>query len=169
MIALALVPMFLAHLDTAQNYTWVREIRPNRHPMIDLWNRFVRAPLGSPYCASFVSWCLSRAGARFPRVRSAWSQAFRIAQSLPPYRHAARPGTILVWRRGSSGWQGHVGFALELRGDTLVTVEANTSPGERGGAQAQREGDGVYVKYRSWRRNVYAGNAFRIVAVTQVY
>lgn len=74
-----------------------------------------------------------------------------------------------MWRRGSSGWQGHVGFALELRGDTLVTVEANTSPGERGGAQAQREGDGVYVKYRSWRRNVYAGNAFRIVAVTQVY
>lgn len=169
MIGLVSAIALLAHLDTAQAYTWVRELRPNRHPMIDTWNRFTGAPLGSPYCASFVSWCLAQAQVRWPRVRSAWSQAFRVAGSLPPYRNAAKPGTIVIWRRGSSGWQGHVGFLIRLQGDVLETIEANTSPSEAGSIRVQRDGDGVYRKRRSWRRNTYQGNAFRIVALTPVY
>lgn len=168
MLAAVILALLPAHVDTAKSYTWVREVRPNRHPMIDTWNRFVGAPLGSPYCASFASWVLSRARVRAPVVRSAWSQAFRVGWSVPPSRQAMQPGSVLVWRRGSSGWQGHVGFLVRLDGDRMLTVEANTSPTERGTVRSQRDGDGVYVKTRSWKRNAFAGNAFRLVAVTHV-
>jgi len=169
-----LLPLSLAAepawLDTAQSYIGVREVAPNRGPEIDQWNRFVGAPLGSPYCAAFVSYCLARGGARRPVVRSAVALRFRIegwsrpATMVRPEQVA--PGWILVWRRGAT-WQGHVGFAERAGRQGVWTVEANTTPG-RSTPQREREGDGVFRRWRDWQRNVFAGNAFRLIAVTPV-
>ncbi|MEM4202832.1 MAG: CHAP domain-containing protein [Candidatus Methanomethylicaceae archaeon] len=154
----------IAHLDTAYRYTTVRELQPNRSPEIDAWNRFVGAPLGANYCASFVSYCLAKAQSRWPKVRTAVALHFA-KYGLPPTGNVPA-GAILVWRRGM-GWQGHVGFAVLKRGDLLYTIEANTSP--RGGlGYEQWNGNGVWLKQRSWRTNVFAGNAFRIVSVVKV-
>lgn len=158
--------MFTAAVDTASRYVGVQEEGYNRGALIDTWNRFVGAPLGSPYCSAFVSWVIYRARAvprgRFPLALQ-WS---RVHGVLPPRRSLLRPGMLIVWRRGSSGWRGHVGFCEAVRGDVITTIEANTSPpGMRSPARDEGEGDGVWRKLRSWERNAYAGNAFRIVAL----
>ena len=45
---------------------------PNRSSSIDYWNTRAGAALGSPYCASFASWCLSVDG--MPELREAGAQ-----------------------------------------------------------------------------------------------
>lgn len=147
------------HLDTARKYVGTVERGNNRGDLVDAWNRAVRAPLGSPYCASFVSHCLSRGGARSPRVRSAWSRAFVTPAAIPAAhvltgKYAVKPGDIIVWRRSATA--GHIGFASKnwVRGKG-ETIEANTSSGIAG---SQWDGGGVYTRHRTV--NLY--NHFRI-------
>lgn len=147
------------HLDTARSYIGTREHGNNRGALVDRWNRFVRAPYGSPWCAAFVSYCLSAGNARSPRVRSAWSRAFTAhpavsATAVLTGAYKVRAGDIIVWRRSATA--GHIGFALEnWKKHTGKTIEGNTSSGQGG---SQWDGGGVYIRTRS----VSPYNHFRI-------
>lgn len=163
--AAALKPATLPpHLRVALAFVGLRETTgPNRSPEIDRWNRFAGAPLGSSYCAAFVSWCLHEANVKAPRLKTAWAKNFvvkgrsRTATDVAAGRYQPQPGDIIIWTRGTGG---HVGFCQSWSGQSGRTVEANTSPG----AGSQWNGDGVYERSRS----LSPFSHFRIVAFTPV-
>ncbi len=154
-----------AHLDSATTYLGHVEHGNNRSGLIDRWNRAVGAPLGSPWCASYVAHCLAAGRARDPRVRSAWSRAYITARSIPAARvlsgaYKVRKGDIVIWRRSAT--QGHIGFAKEdWDGAKGQTIEGNTSSGKVG---SQWNGNGVYARVRT----VSLYNHFRITHFTRV-
>lgn len=123
---------------------------------IKRWLAFVGLGEGFPYCAAWASYRLSHFGvagevrsALRPAVRSARARDFLTPLSIPARdvlrgKVQVRPGTIVVWRKGTSPL-GHVGFALWWQGRCGWTIEANTRSGGRGD---QREGEGVFIRWR---------------------
>lgn len=94
------------------------EEAPNRSILIDTWNRRAGAKLGSPYCASGASWCISVDGA--PEVREASAQ--RILRIL-------RRVTLI--QAGDVGGAptgkdtGHVGIVIAQGPGEVAMVEFN--------------------------------------------
>jgi len=154
-------------IDTALNYLYVREIKPNRSPEIDMFNRSVGNPLGASYCGAFVGYDLTASGAIEPEVRSGLARNY--------YRHGfeaysagsvirginkVEKGDIIIWARGNAVY-GHTGFAFQdWDGPSGKTIEANTSP--PGGSQWN--GDGVYIK----EREIHPYSFFRIIGFSKV-
>lgn len=126
---------------------------PNRAPLIDAMNRDVGVPPGSPWCASFVSFCFRQAGEReFPF--SASSQAIRRWFEGQDW-FSNDPQELREWRGALFGWtlpggaHGHIGFVAEpivenRRVVAITTLEGNTSSRTRG-----RNGDGAYSLRRT--------------------
>jgi hypothetical protein len=54
-------------------------------------------------------------------------------------------GSIWLAKYGHTDF-GHTGVVLDIKGDTLITVEGNTSPGQTSDPSLQRAGDGIYVR-----------------------
>ncbi len=110
----------------------------------------------------------------FPAVRSAMARSFDIkkksvtAQAVLLHGHKIPAGYIVVWRRGTTGWLGHVGFVTkQVNKSTFETVEGNTTaPVMKNGGMAGKEatGDGVFEK----TREIDLTNYFRIIAFTPV-
>ena len=119
----------------------------NRGPAVEGYLGCAGFGPGYAWCAAFVSWCFLEAGEAV--TPTAWAPAW-----FPPAQTIYRQG------RGERQWLkadlfglyyqrlgriGHVGFIDTVQGDTMITVEGNTS-GDGG-----REGDGVYRRRRSVR------------------
>jgi hypothetical protein len=135
----------------AENYIGVEETAgANRHPEIDKWNTRLGLPLGSSYCAAFVSFVLDSAEVKTPAIRTGVAQQFITKQSISATKVSAGTvtipaGSLVIWKRGNT-WQGHVGITVaDWKGPTGYTIEANTSPSDAG---SQSNGDGVYRKIR---------------------
>lgn len=158
----------LPHLDTAKSYLGVKERGNNRGDLIDRWNRAVRAPLGSPWCASYVSWCCTSGRVERPGVRSAWSRAFIVSYSIPANKvltgeYTPQAGDIVIWRRSATA--GHIGFVSQTwtrKAAKGWTIEGNTSSSSKG---SQWNGGEVAQKWRS----VNPFNHFRITHFTPVF
>lgn len=153
------------HISVAAKYVGTQEQRGNRGRLIDQWNKGVHAPLGSPYCASFVSWCLSQAAVAEPAVRSASSRAFVTKRSIPilsATKHQLQAFPIIVWKRRGGG---HVGFIRREKNGWITTIEANTSSGNRG---SQWNGGGVWQRYRNLKQIASPYNVFRATHITMV-
>src|SRR5690606_26408283 len=100
--------MAIAHLPLVRQdivsracaYVGMREVPPsgNRGLEIDAWLERCGAPIGSPWCAAFASWCLSVPGQR------KWTQAG--AQALGKSMRATDrplPGDVMWFPTGP--WQ----------------------------------------------------------------
>lgn len=153
------------HLRIAESYLHVREIGNNSSPEIDQWLKYVGLNPGNPYCAAFVSFCIAEAGAREPPVKSGLARHFIRSNSIPASKvligiEQIPPGSIVVWRRGNTIF-GHVGIVKQWDKAKGITIEANTSSGERG---SQSDGDGVYIRSRT----IIPGAVFRITDFTIV-
>lgn len=152
-------------LKIALGFEGVTEVGDNRGYWIDKWNRNAKAPLGSSYCASFVTYVLDSVQAYEPTVRSALAQNFITKKSIPASKvvvgYTIPEGSIVVWKRGNTIY-GHVGFTTKhWKGATGNTIEANTSSGLRG---SQYNGDGVYQRVRT----ISPDDFFRITHFTLV-
>lgn len=153
---------------TATTYVGQTETHgANRSPIIDSMNRAVGAPLGSPYCASAVSWYLDKVGASVPQYRTAWSRAFVRSRGAVEAgqilrgEYSPRRGDVVVWKRSGAG--GHIGIVTEdWHGATGRVSEANTSAPNASGSQWN--GDGFWIRKRSINRL----SAFRITHVIPV-
>lgn len=104
---------------------------------------------GDPYCAAFVYWCGREAlGSRNPFPRSGWSPDM---VTRPDYiRGKGRPpepGDTFGIYFASKGRVAHTGFVAGRKGNSIITIEANTSPQAATG-EADRNGDGVWRKIR---------------------
>lgn len=166
----------------------------NRSPDIDRWLKALLAEpfhadgTGAPYCAAFVSFCLSEAGnVTAPRTRSAKARHFIQASSFRADFCAKslelafeecsaevdarvvlrganiRPGTLVIWKRkrDPDNSLGHIGMVTSWEGHKGKTVEGNTSSGNAG---SQADGGGVYLR----EREVKIGSWFRITDFTTV-
>lgn len=108
-----------------------------------------------PYCAAFceVAWRKGYAGRpELDKVRKMLTPgcllSFNNAAELGGNWTSKIPqvGAIGIMRKGSSS-SGHAFIVTRIEGNTLHTLEANTSPGVVDSAK-DREGDGVYFKTR---------------------
>jgi uncharacterized protein (TIGR02594 family) len=73
----------------------------------------------TPWCSSFVNWCLAATG--ITGTRSAAARSW-----LTWGRQATEEdwGAVAIFRRGS-GWQGHVGFNVGVAGSRVLCLGGN--------------------------------------------
>lgn len=96
----------------------MREDTPNRSVAIDTWNRRAGARLGSPYCASAASWCISVEGAE--EIREASAQ--QLLRMLRPV-NTIQPGDVGGAPTGK--YTGHVGIVIGQAPGEVAMVEFN--------------------------------------------
>ncbi len=153
-------------VEIASLYVNHHEDHKNRSELIDYWNVRMGVPLGSNYCATFVSFVLDSAKVIYPTLRSARAQDYITQKSIPSSRVAGGKtipaGYLAVWKRGNS-WMGHVEIVREdWSGNSGKTIGANTSPTDSGD---QRQGNGVYKKNRHIDHTAF----FRLSHFTPTY
>ena len=136
------------------------------------------APEGSPWCAAFMVYryvtAASELGEDIPDSfpRSAWCPDFaRWAKKEGLYipQVSAREDTSLV-REGdialfyfkALGRIAHCGIVTEVLPLGVWTVEGNTSPEPEDVDLVERDGDGVYRKFRNWSELGKYGGFVRI-------
>jgi len=126
----------------------VRELTgKNDGPAIKMYNATVGLPEGYSWCAAFVKWCLIKAGyGDNVKNTNAMALSFHKTDRLIKDYNQLRPGDVLTLYYVKLKRIGHTGF-FDRRINSRIyrSVEGNTN--EAG----SREGDGVYVKYRSFR------------------
>lgn len=116
----------ISHLDprrqavvaNACGFVGLQERETNRGPEIDTWLQRCGAPLGSPWCAAFASWCISVPG--LPSVREANAQA--LGRSLRPST-LILPGDVMYFRTGQH--TGHCGIVIGTGPGEAAVVEGN--------------------------------------------
>ena len=74
------------------------------------------------WCAAFVGSCLEQAGERSTRSLTARSY---LDWGVPVELPDAQTGDIVIFKRGNSSWQGHVGFLVETRGASIAVLGGN--------------------------------------------
>lgn len=113
----------------------------NRGPMVDDFNVMAGAPLGSPWCASSLTWCFRKSGV--PR-----SELPVLAASVAGWRSWARDHGRLIPKPVSRGIglyvdpdtnRGHIWMVARVVGPLMFTLEGNTNvAGSREGTRFMR-------------------------------
>lgn len=76
------------------------------------------------WCAAFVGAMLKRAGVKGTGKLNARSY---LDWGVPVDRKDAKPGDVVVFKRGNSSWQGHVAFFVKDRGALIDVLGGNQS------------------------------------------
>lgn len=142
-------------LSTALAHIGTREATgKNDGPIIEAILASTGNSKGDPYCASFCYWCYLQAGLGGIVPRSAWSPAWvsRPTWSRERGGITPRPGDPFGIYFASKGRVAHVGLVRQWGKQSLVTVEANTSPEAAAGSAADRDGGGIWSKRRLIRQ-----------------
>ncbi len=128
-------------VEIARSQLHVRETgRNNFGTEIKSYLAYTNLPEGNPYCAAFVSWVYLKAGYKQPRT--AWSPAlFPLArQTLLP-----KPADVLGIYSVKLKRIAHCGLVERRQNNWIISIEGNTN------LEGDREGDGVYRKWRHQR------------------
>lgn len=154
------------HMVIAESYVGtVEKTGKNDGPVIEHIIKKGGGRKGNPYCAFFVTYCIDSAQVKYPTVRTGLASNFIVkrskkAQDVLTGKYEVKYGDIIVWRKGNTIY-GHTGFARWWNKKTGHTIEANTSPGDKG---SQSNGDGIYHRIRK----IEPLNYFRITHFTPV-
>ena len=129
-------------------------------------------PLSEPFCAAGISYCFKKAQAANTAAKGiawgvTWSSQGIYEQKQSQFIQLAYPaditpsgltaigsaklaplggwgGACFAWGQGAGG-QGHIGMLVKISGDTLYTIEFNTSAGSGG---SQSNGGGLFLRKR---------------------
>lgn len=158
-------------VNIAKSFDGIKETGKNRGSFIDKLNRFTKVPLGSPYCASFVSFVIDSANKTTPidckiryKVKSALAQKLRnnltySAKMVLDGKRYPKASEVVIWQKGKTQF-GHAGIVTkdwtETKGET---IQANTNK-----SAESRDGNGIYIKMAKINPFSY----FRIVAFTPI-
>lgn len=158
-------------MNIAKSFDGIKEIGKNRGEFIDRLNRFTKVPLGSPYCASFVSFVIDSADKIAPKdckikykVKSALAQRLRNKQTYSAKlvlegKRYPKASEVIVWQKGKTQF-GHAGIVTkDWKNIFGETIQANTNK-----SAESREGNGIYIKMAKINPFSY----FRIVAFTPI-
>jgi hypothetical protein len=109
----------VAIISRAQGELGLEEVAgTNRHPNIDAWLRRCGAPLGSPWCAAFASWCIS-AGTDVVAVAGAINLGKRFPATENPI-----PGDMFWYPTDREG-HGHCGIVIGATLSEVMCIEGN--------------------------------------------
>lgn len=94
-----------------------------------------------PWCAAFVGAVLAKAGVQgtgslLARSYESWGE------KVSP--EDIQPGDVIVFPRGNSSWQGHVGFVAGLAGDKVRVLGGNQ--GDQVNVKAYRLSDAIAIR-----------------------
>jgi len=154
-------------VEIAKSYNGTKEIGKNRGEFIDKLNRFTRVPLGSPYCASFVSYVIDSASRLENikyKVKSALAMRLRNKQTYSAKlvldgKRYPKASEVIVWQKGKSVF-GHAGIVTKDWTSIFgQSIQANTSK-----TAESRDGNGIWIK----NAKINPFSYFRIVAFTPI-
>lgn len=119
----------------------------NDGPEVEKYLRSVGLGKGNAWCSAFVHWCMKEAG--LPNKINAWSPTAHNPKNIiymaGKLREEPKAGDVGTLYYSKLKRIGHAYFYHERLNSTVYkSVEGNTN--EAG----SREGDGVYMKYRSF-------------------
>jgi uncharacterized protein (TIGR02594 family) len=77
-----------------------------------------------PWCAAFVGAMLERCGISGTGKLNARSY---LDWGVPVELENARPGDVVIFKRGNSTWQGHVAFYVDQNGSSIKVLGGNQS------------------------------------------
>ena len=81
-------------------------------------------PSTTAWCAGFANAVVQECG--YPGTKSLAARSFlKWGKSVRP--ESAQPGDIVVFKRGTSSWQGHVTFFVRWQGKQMVCLGGNQS------------------------------------------
>lgn len=154
-------------LDTAFNYLFVREQGNNQGKTVSRIIKNAGGKPGQSWCMYFVYYCVDKA-AKDLKIENPLGKTGSVAMQLKfannyfskctvipvannYYKIKIKRGDILIFKAGvfhksdiGRYWHGHTGFCYVQTGkDEIISIEGNTN------RKGSREGDGVYIKYRS--------------------
>jgi hypothetical protein len=165
-LLLLLLPLFSVvsgqkHLQIAESFVGVTEkTGKNDGHEVEMFLQSVGRKKGDSWCSAFVSYCLTAANVKEPKIRSGLARAFKKNKGLINANDVLRgskkieAGSIVGWEKGNTVF-GHIGFVKSWNKQHGITIEGNTSSGMKG---SQSDGDGVYIRSRS----IQPANYFRI-------
>lgn len=114
----------------------------NQGPFVRKYLEPAGVPMGSSWCASFVSWCLLQACQNDPSqmpvkytagARALLAEFAAKGRSRTQSGYKPVPGDLVFWWRvAANSWQGHVGLVHQVKDGMLYTIEGNRSPRVQG-------------------------------------
>lgn len=124
----------------------VREVGVNRGFWVERFLAATGLGPGFPWCAAALAWCCDTLGIDRPRkgaaaVRNWVSWAKETGKFVAI--DEARRGDFPFWLNPNG--TGHIGVAVIVSAQAIVSIEGNTSSGAKG---SQRDGDGLYRRSR---------------------
>lgn len=144
----------------AKRWVGVKEESDNKGAFVEMFQQAVDGVSSDePWCMAFLQFCLKKTEESyseiFPNVNFQKSKIYRSEHCLETWnksrpQKSATPGKgyFCVWQRYSNGSgtaMGHAGIVVDVNGNKIKVVEANTFPQTPSGG-IERNGSGVYLK-----------------------
>lgn len=123
-------------LNNARSYLGTRQGDHRHKTLIDQYNAVKPLPVGYPmkytddWCAAFVTVMGDIAGASKYIGRECGVQRFKaIFKQKDIWQGLIQPtaGDVVVFDWQKNGWADHIGFVEKVEGNTITTIEGNTS------------------------------------------
>lgn len=158
----------IVHVDNALSFEGIVESTGHNDGLqIEQFQKFVNLKKGDPYCAAFVSYVLDKSHVSYPDIRTGLAVRFITNRSIAVSKILSGaskipPGAIFIMNQDGQ-WKGHTGLITGYSGNSVSTIEANTSP-QPGTAESDRDGQGIFER----KRQLIPGNFFSIKFLTPV-
>ena len=141
-------------INIAKKYVGVCEDPPNSNKVVFNTKFYGREVSGAnyPWCCAFI-WCVfNEAGIDIKRTASCMMLGDWFKQEGKYHKDNPQVGDIVFFKfSGSSRWTNHVGLVVEVNGNTLTTIEGNTSSDNKG---SQNNGGMVAIRTRKINSSV---------------
>jgi hypothetical protein len=153
----------LAAKEALANVGVVESGGPNRGTYVEIYQRAAGIKPGDPWCAAYCFFRHEEAARKLeldnPLPRSGYCPVFKnwaiknkcwVAVATAAVRNGAgvSVGDLCLFYFRNLKRVAHIGIVVEVTTNGVFTVEGNTGP--QGAVGVQREGDGVYKKFRGW-------------------
>ena len=142
-------------INVAKKYVGVCEDPPNSNKVVfntKLYGGREVSGANYPWCCAFI-WCIfNEAGINIKRTASCMMLGDWFKQEGKYHKDNPQVGDIVFFKfPGSSRWTNHVGLVIEVNGNTLTTIEGNTSSDNKG---SQNNGGMVAIRTRKINSSV---------------
>lgn len=149
---------FVGLVEREENSHWDDPRTPYRDVDKDVWLRTWMEKIsgwepGAPYCVAFdgavIAASLYQLGVPIAKFLRNWTAHVmtnaRHMHSLGLLSSTPSRGAVWLARHGESD-SGHAGIVMDVHGNSMVTIEGNTSAGPTADPQQQRQGDGIWIR-----------------------
>ena len=141
-------------INIAKKYVGVCEDPPNSNKVVFNTKFYGREVSGAnyPWCCAFIWYIHNEAGVDIKKTASCAELGTWFKNNGKFKTSDPKVGDIVFFKfSGSSRWTNHVGLVIEVNGNTLTTIEGNTSSDNKG---SQNNGGMVAIRTRKINSSV---------------